>query len=449
MGFKRFSVVLIVRLIITGVAASATVWLFLQPGLHGLTLLSAALLVVLVGELWWYVSRTNREITRFLEAARHADYSQRFSFDNVGAGFDELGNTFSEILEKMSAARSDREIELRRLRALIDHTPIPLLTIHGDDTITLQNNAARRMFGAAHVTKLKDLRQFGVSFFTAVDESVPGDRELVSFSVDGVEYKLILATTENIVAGDAIRLVSLQDIQSELDVTQADAWQDLVRVLTHEIMNSITPVRSLATTAAEVVEDIAAKTEPDSPISEDIEDLRDALSTLRKRSNNLMEFVNSYRQLTRLAPPEKKRMPIKALFESVAMITAAEWPDSKQILTFSVEPAGLDVYADQVLLEPVLLNLLRNAWQATLNTEDPKIAMRACFNSRGNVVIDVSDNGPGVPDDLTRKIFVPFFTTREQGSGVGLALARQVMTAHGGYIRLVQEGAGARFTLTF
>ena len=449
MGFRRFSVLLIVRLVLAGIAGGVTVWLFLQPGLHSLTLLSAVLLVGLVGELWWYVSRTNREVTRFLDAARHADYSQRFDFENVGAGFEELANTFSEILEKISAVRSNQEMELRRLRALIDHTPIPLLTIHGDDTITLQNNSARRMFGSAQVTRLKDLRQFGVSFYTAVNEAVPGNRELVSFSVDGVEYKLTLATTENIVAGEAIRLVSLQDIQSELDMTQADAWQDLVRVLTHEIMNSITPVRSLATTAAEVVEDIAAKTESDSPIRDDIDDLCDALNTLQKRSNNLMEFVNSYRQLTRLAPPEKKRMPIRKLFESVATIAAAEWPDSKQILTYDVDPEGLDVYADQVLLEPVLLNLLRNAWQATLNTDNPKIEMRGRFNSRGNVVIDVSDNGPGVPDDLTRKIFVPFFTTKEQGSGVGLALARQVMTAHGGYIRLAQDGAGAKFSLTF
>ena len=142
-------------------------------------------------------------------------------------------------------------------------------------------------------------------------------------------------------------------------------------------------------------------------------------------------------------------MPIRQLIESVATIAAAEWPGSKQILTFNVEPEGLDVYADQVLLEPVLLNLLRNAWQATVNVDNPKIEMRARFNSRGNIVIDVSDNGPGVPDDLTRKIFVPFFTTKEQGSGVGLALARQVMTAHGGYIRLAQDGGGATFTLTF
>jgi len=450
MVFRRFSILLILRLVFVGIAAAATMWLLIQPGLHGLTILCAVLSLILAAELWWYVSRTNREVTRFLEAARHADFSQRFDFKNVGAGFEELAEAISDILERMSAVRTNQEVELRRLRGLIEHIPVPLLMIHGDDAVTLQNNSARRLFGAAHVTRLKDLRQFGVDFFAAVDESVPGNRELVTFTVDGIEYHLTLATTENIVSGEAVRLVSLQDIQTELDETQAQAWHELVSVLTHEIMNSITPVRSLAATAAEVVSDIDKKMASDSPLADDFEDLRDAVNTLAKRSDNLMQFVSSYRQLTRLAPPERKRVAIAQLFESVVTLAAAEWPECRDVINCGIEPEGLDVYADRVLLEPVLLNLLRNAWQATSDKEDANIDMRARFNRRGNVVVEVTDNGPGVPDELARKIFVPFFTTKEQGSGVGLALARQVMIAHGGFIRLSNsDSGGATFTLTF
>jgi signal transduction histidine kinase len=252
------------------------------------------------------------------------------------------------------------------------------------------------------------------------------------------------------VAGESNRLVSLQDIQSELDVTQAQAWQDLVRVLTHEIMNSITPVTSLAKTATDVVDDVIKKAEPDSPMSADLSDLRDAVHTVASRSDSLMQFVHSYRQLTRLAPPEKKRVHLADLIASVVRLAEAEWPGSETALSVQVEPAELDVYADRDLLEPVLLNLLRNALQATANHKQPRIDLCGRLNRRGNVVIEVCDNGPGVPDDIARQIFVPFFTTKDQGSGVGLALARQVMTAHGGFIQVgSNEGGGAKFSLTF
>jgi signal transduction histidine kinase len=306
------------------------------------------------------------------------------------------------------------------------------------------------LFGAAHVTRLTDLKQFGTGFHAAVSEAVPGNRELVAFTVEGIEYKLTLATTEIVIAGDSERLVSLQDIQSELDETQAEAWQDLVRVLTHEIMNSITPVTSLAKTATDVVDDILKKTDADSPISEDLADLRDAVATVARRSDSLIQFVESYRQLTRLAPPEKKRIQVAEMFEAVSRLAASEWPSSDVSLSKLVTPAGLDVYADRDLLEPVLLNLLRNAWQVTAELDNPEIQLLGRLNRRGNVVIEVCDNGPGVPEEIARKIFVPFFTTKEGGSGVGLALARQVMIAHGGFIRLGRpEGGGAKFTLTF
>ena len=175
-----------------------------------------------------------------------------------------------------------------------------------------------------------------------------------------------------------------------------------------------------------------------------------AVATVARRSDSLIQFVESYRQLTRLAPPEKKRIQVAEMFEAVSRLAASEWPSSDVSLSKLVTPAGLDVYADRDLLEPVLLNLLRNAWQVTAELDNPEIQLLGRLNRRGNVVIEVCDNGPGVPEEIARKIFVPFFTTKEGGSGVGLALARQVMIAHGGFIRLGRaEGGGAKFTLTF
>ncbi len=450
MVFRFFVVALILRLVFVGAAMALAIWLLLQPGYHSATLLTSIVLALLVAELWRYVSRTNREVARFLDAIRFADYSQRFDFDKAGSGFASLGRTFTDIIEEMRQRRSGQESEMRHLKALIEHIPVPLMTVHAGDAITLQNNAARRLFGATHVTRIGDLRQFGPGFARAVDEAIPGDRQLVTFTVEGAEYQLTLAATEVIIDGDRERLISLQDIQSEIDATQAEAWQDLVRVLTHEIMNSITPVTSLAQTAAELVDDVVRETGADSPFAEELGDVQSAVSTVARRSDSLMQFIDSYRQISRLAPPEKKRVALTDLFETVISLARAEWGDPEVVVTSSVEPSGLYVYADRDLLEPVLLNLLRNAWQATKSANDAEIRLCGRLNRRGNTVIEVEDNGHGVPAEIATKIFVPFFTTREGGSGVGLALARQVMIAHGGFIRLGQKNSnGATFTLTF
>ncbi len=448
--FRRFIIALVVRLVLLGVSMLGVVALFLQPGLYSLTLLASTVCAALVVELWWFTRRTNRELARFLDALRYVDFSQRFDFKNDGAGFRELGLAFTEILDRLRERRTDQEIQVRRLRALIEHIPVPLLTLHADETVTLQNNAARRLFGAEHVTQLKDLRRFGVQFAESVGTAVPGARRLVKFGGEGIDYHLTLATTEVVVAGSSERLISLQDIQSELDETQAQAWDELVRVLTHEIMNSITPVSSLAKTAVDVVDDVLRKENQGLPLEEDLEDLRDAVVTVARRSDGLTQFVDSYRQISRLAPPEKVRVRLDELFDSVSQLIMAEWPGGNIDFSTDVMPTGLDVHADRDLLEPVLLNLLRNAGQSTTLVEQPVIALRGRINRRSNVVIDVIDNGPGVPDALAQKIFVPFFTTRETGTGVGLALARQVMSAHGGFIRLRRnESGGATFSLIF
>lgn len=451
MTFRRFTTGLAIRLVLVGAAMALVIWLIQIDGYRVGSFLSIAMLMALVAELWRYVSRTNREVSRFLAAARNADFSQRFSYKSFGSGFEELGQEFTDIINGLREMGLGHETEVRKLRALIEHIPVPLLTLQADETIKLQNNAARRLFGAEHVTTLRDLRRFGVRFADSVASAVPAKRELVEFSVEGVDYQLALAATEIVVAGNSHRLISLQDIQSELDTVQAEAWQDLVSVLTHEIINSIAPVTSLAASASEVVDIVMNKIRDGEPVDEELDDLHAAVNVVANRSVSLTQFVDSYRQITRLAPAEKKRFQIRELFDDVTRLALAECPADKSIsLRSEVTPAELDLYADRDLFEPVLLNLLRNARQATAEQDDPQITMVARLNKRGNVVVEVRDNGHGVSAENARKIFVPFFTTREDGSGVGLALARQVMIAHGGFIRVSDnKGGGAVFQMTF
>jgi two-component system nitrogen regulation sensor histidine kinase NtrY len=451
MIFRRFTVGLAIRLALVGGAMAAVIWLIQNGGYRVGSIISMSVFVALVAELWRYVRRTNHEVSRFLAAARNADFSQRFSYKSFGSGFEELGREFTDIINRLREMGLGHETEVRKLRALIEHIPVPLLTLHSDQTITLQNNAARRLFGAEHVNSLRDLRRFGVRFAESVENVVPAERELVQFTVEGIDYHLALAATEIVVAGTSHRLISLQDIQSELDTVQAEAWQDLVSVLTHEIINSIAPVTSLAASASDVVDVVIEKINAGEPVTEELDDLHAAVSIVASRSGSLTQFVDSYRQISRLAPAERKHFPIRELFDDVTRLAQAECsPEHKISLDATVTPAELDLYADRDLVEPVLLNLLRNARQATAEQNAPEIRLAARLNRRGNIVIEVSDNGHGVSAENAKKIFVPFFTTREGGSGVGLAMARQVMIAHGGFIRVADnKGGGAVFQLTF
>jgi nitrogen fixation/metabolism regulation signal transduction histidine kinase len=450
MGFNRFSLMLAVRLIFIMVALAITGLLFVTPGFHAGTLLAALVSAGLTWEVVGFVSRTNQELSRFLDAARYADFGQRFEFAGMGAGFSELGDTFTHIMDRFREDRRDQESELRHLKALLEHVPVPLISIYSDGSLTLWNNAARRLFGTGTPSRLEDLEAYGVELQKRLVNIKAGDRFLADFRVDGMGQRLTVSASEITLAGRAERLVSLQNIQSELDGVQLSAWQDLVRVLTHEIMNSITPVASLARTAADLVEDARQKLPADNEVSMELMDAKDAVDTLARRSDSLMDFVTSYRQMTRLPEPEMQPVRLQTLFHDVSLIATADWQAQGISFLTSVEPEQLEVTADIQMLEQVLINLLQNAAQTLSGRPSASVIMRAGLNPRGHVTIEVSDNGPGVPEEILDSIFVPFYTTRRDGSGVGLALSRQIMIAHGGNISCSPSAeGGARFTLIF
>ncbi len=450
MGFRNFSILLGLRVLLLVIVLAGVVYLVVEPGYPVLRLLLVGVALLQLAEIVHFIRRTNRELARFLDAIRYTDFGQRFQMQEVGAGFEELGEVFTGIVERFQELRNRQEETLRHLKALMEHVPVPLLSVHQDGKLELHNNAARRLFGSTRVERLEDLATFGEDFRRHIQAVAPGERRLAIFKAEDVEQRFTISATEIAIASQVERLVSLQNIQSELDGVQLQAWQDLVRVLTHEIMNSITPVASLAKTATDLVDDAAGKVADHPEVIEELEDVKSAVETVARRSDGLMHFVQSYRQLTRLPPPNRKALRVSEVLHSAAQLVATPWEEKAITLDVSVKPESLSLEADPEMLEQLLLNLLKNAEQALEGRDSARVDMRAYLNRNGHVSLEVADNGPGIDPEVATKIFVPFFTTKREGSGVGLALTRQIMLAHGGTVVLGKSDAGgARFTLTF
>lgn len=458
MGYNRFGLLLACRLLLILLCLGGLLYLILLPGYTTTTLLIALAAIGLSLETFRFVTKTNHELARFLDAVRYADFGQRFEFPRTGAGFEELGETFTHIIDRFRDDRQSHESELRHLRALLEQVPVPLISVFSNEDVQLWNNAARRLFGVSHVSTLDDLEQFGDAFLSSVQNLKPGEKRLVPFFVDNLEQRLTLSASELTRGNQTERLISLQNIQSELDDMQLNAWQDLVRVLTHEIMNSITPVTSLAKTAALLVEDAKARLEEGSTISEELQDAGDALDTLANRSDGLMSFVSSYRQMTQMRPLDKTSIPVATLFADLERMLAERLQTSAITLTHNIVPESLSLHADKQMIEQVLLNLVINAEMALKGRETGRkkdegnghIQLVGRLNRRGGVTLDVIDDGPGIPEAIRDRIFVPFFTTRKEGSGVGLALSRQIMIAHHGTLSYAPaEPHGCTFTLVF
>jgi len=450
MGFSRFGFAIGLRLTFILLSLGVTGLLLVTPGYPVAMFVALVVAVILATELFAYVAKTNREVTRFLDAARYADFGQRFEFSGLGAGFAELGETFTFILDRFRHNRNEQEAELRHLKALLEHVPVPLLSVRSSGQVTLWNNAARRLFGTDIVTRITDLAAYGRDIPARIESLQAGERILLTLHMENQDLSFSVGSSEISIAANTERLISLQNIQSELDVTQLQAWQDLVRVLTHEIMNSITPVSSLAKTAADLVQDVSDKIAGNNELVEELRDVKDAVDTVARRSDGLMKFVSSYRQLTRLPEPNRTRFLVADLFSDVARMAAVNWTDHEPGLTLTIEPDKLELVADRQMIEQVLINLLQNAYYAVADTDAGCIELIAKLNRRDHVTIEVLDNGSGIAPEIAERIFVPFYTTRKEGSGVGLALSRQLMIANGGSITFTnRDSGGARFALSF
>ena len=424
-----------------------TVFLFVASltaeGLGAARLLAAGLCVWALVELWRFIQQTNFELARFIEAVRLGDLSQSFSHRAEGSGFTEVGEALDEGMRRLRDERHRLTDASRFYEAVLDDAPTALLTVDGEGRVELANKAARRLLVLHQGVRIDDFGVYGDAFAKALSEVKVGSPRLVPLILDGVPQTAMVTAAAVHRLGGTVRVVAVQPIQGELNAVEIAAQSDLVRVLTHEIMNSMTPVTSLAQSAAALMAEVDRG---DDPL---VGDARAAVETLARRADGVMHFVESYRQISRT--PEVRRRVFDVLpwaRELEALFRASEMAEGVDF-ALAVRPPTLTMDADPDLMCQVLINLLRNAGEAAAgHSPTPAVSLSFDFVAGARVQIEVADNGPGVPASLQQDVFLPFFTTKAKGTGVGLSLARQVVLAHGGSIVLGRsDDGGALFRI--
>ena len=442
MGFRRsFVAGLLWRVALLLLALVAFVQALQTEGLGAARILAGLLCVAAIASLWRYVQRTNRELARFVEAVRFGDLSQSFVHRKEGAGFDEFGEALEGGIRRLRDERHQLSDSSRFYEAVLDDAPTALLTVDGEGRVELANKAARRLLVRHQGVRIEDFKDYGDAFARTLAEGT-GAR-LVPITVDAVPQTAMVSTGIVHRLGAQVRVVAVQPIQGALNAVEIAAQSDLVRVLTHEIMNSMTPVTSLAHTAADLM---AEADKGDDPL---VTDARTAVETLSRRADGVMHFVESYRQISR-TPEVRRRVfdvlpwarELEALFKAGGVAEGVE-------LKVSVVPEALTIDVDPDLMCQVLINLMRNAAEAArAHSAAPVVALEFALTKGGRTQIEVSDNGAGVPEAMRQDVFLPFFTTKPKGTGVGLSLARQLVLAHRGSITLLEsEGGGACFRI--
>jgi nitrogen fixation/metabolism regulation signal transduction histidine kinase len=464
MIYRRFRIQVALRVI----AIAATITLAMVLVMRTTSYVAVGILGLIVVyqsvSLVRYVEKTNHDLSRLLRSIRYSDFAQSFTGSGRGGSFKELGAAFRSVMEDFRDARAEKEEGYRYLQTVMQHVGIGLLSFKHDGSVNLINNAAKRLLRVPFLRNVQTLDFLSPKLVETLMTLKAGEKTLIKVVDDDELLQLVIYATEFKLREELYKLVSIQDIQSELEEKEIEAWQKLTRVLTHEIMNSVAPIASLASTARGLLEEAEETTaaEADSPMDSPVasaveieragtlQDVRDAVRTIERRSGGLLNFVQAYRRLTRVPRPDFKIFPAVELFDAVSELMEPDLRARGIHFERTVRPASLDLTADPELIEQVLINLVKNAGQAVDGVEDPRVTMNARIDSRGRAVIKVSDNGTGIVEEAMDKIFVPFFTTKKDGSGIGLSLSREIMRQHGGTLSVYSSpGEQTTFTLRF
>ncbi|GGK81134.1 PAS domain-containing sensor histidine kinase [Rufibacter glacialis] len=449
MSFKNFEGKLLLRVLLLLVTLS-TPSVALVNGWAELLVFLVPLLMFQVYELYHFLKKAQEELNLFIEAIQYRDFSRYFSEKPTSPQLLYLRKGFNQINTTFKAINQEKETQHQHLQRILELVETGILSYDLESgEVVLLNESLKKLLQVPYLRSVRTLEKRDPSLYAQICALAPGPAKIVLIQTPSLErstYKFMLSATVFQNEGRRYKLVAFQNVNDALEETESEAWQKLLNVMTHEIMNSIAPISSLADT----LKDRLQATVVGGVSSHDLEDLEEGISTIKYRSQGLLKFAQTYRNLSKITHLHQEKLLVEDIFLNLRRLMHPSLAQKNISLQLLLHEPHLTIEADPNLLDQVLINLLVNAMDAVKEQPEPQITLAAYSAADGKVVLKVTDNGVGMPKEIQEKIFIPFFSSKKNGSGIGLSLCKQIIMLHKGTIQVQsEEGKGTTFTLLF
>ena len=446
MTFKKYEWWLLFKVVLLFVVLAVTAW-FLVNKYYLYFGLMLPVIIFQLFAIYRQLKKAQEEVQEFVESIHYRDFSRYFNVKQAPSELQPLRKGFNEINTTFKVISKEKEIQyqyLQKILELVDTGIISYETASGE--LNWMNDTFKRLMNIPYLKTIHSLKKRDPTLYQATISIRPGETKIVSITIENRQVKILLAATMFQTEGKINKVIACQNINEALEETEAKAWQKLLSVMTHEIMNSVAPISSLAGTLKNRLTHILSLSNSHGI---DLDDLELGLETIKRRSEGLLKFAETYRNLNKITTPNLKKVFVRDLFENLHTLMQPTLDQKNIELEVILKDPGLMIEVDVNLIEQVLINLVVNALEALKEKQNPRIKLSA-LQENNRLLIKVADNGIGISAVLLDKIFIPFFSTKKSGSGIGLSLCKQIMLLHKGNIQVQsREGEGTAFILQF
>jgi len=436
MTFRKYNLYIILQIVLITANSLIIAWTTFHDHLKVSTVYFFIILLLQMIFLFYFITKQNKEIIRFLESLKYGEEFSKLSEKNVAKSHRDLRRLLNQIAESYSQVKVEKENEHFYFLNTIKHVNVGLISFEKSGKIELMNDAFKKLLKIDHIKNVRELKPvFSNANFNLEDIPV-GKPQLIKLPRENEILQLSVNATTFIIKDHQVTLVSMQDIRNEIQKEEIEIWQKLIRVLTHEIMNSAGPITSLSATLTDTFKD---DIKPHKIGEKLYNQIVIGLQAIQKRSRGLARFVETYRNLTKLPNPSFNEIKVEEFLKHLQILVQNELDQENISLYVNINPPNLRFTIDEKMFTQVFLNLIKNSIHALKGLDNKSIWINIAELSNKNLDIKIEDNGIGISNEVLERVFVPFFSTKEEGSGIGLSLSRQIISLHGGTLNIRSE----------